>query len=88
LGNTIELGGSSWTVVGVFDAGGSAFDSEIWCDADLLNATYQRPKAIFQTVTLRLRAPAELEALKRRIASDPRMRVQAERETDYYGSPR
>jgi len=84
LGDTLELGGSRWTVVGVFDAGGSAFDSEIWCDADLLNATYQRPKAIFQTVTLRLRAPAELEALKRRIASDPRMRVQAERETDYY----
>ena len=33
LGSTVRFGGGTWTVVGVFDAGGSAFDSEIWCDA-------------------------------------------------------
>ena len=35
LGAPVKLGGATWTVVGVFDAGGSAFDSEIWCDANL-----------------------------------------------------
>src|SRR5271170_6210421 len=36
LGDTISLGGGSWKVVGVFDAGGSAFDSEVWCDSKIL----------------------------------------------------
>jgi putative ABC transport system permease protein len=84
IGDSVKLGGSDWKVVGVFDAGGSAFDSEVWCDADLLNPTYQRPRGIHQTVTLRLRAPGELDALKRRMAGDPRLHLQAERETDYY----
>jgi len=84
LGESVKLGGSEWTVVGVFDAGGSAFDSEVWCDGDLLNPTYQRPRGTHQTVTLRLRAPDDLDALKARIAGDPRLHVQAERETEYY----
>jgi putative ABC transport system permease protein len=33
LGNTVNFGGGHWQVVGIFDAGGSAFDSEVWCDA-------------------------------------------------------
>ena len=33
----------TWQVVGIFDAGGSSFDSEVWCDADLVNRAYQRP---------------------------------------------
>src|SRR5512140_938155 len=34
LGGTVRFGGGTWKVVGVFDAGGSAFDSEMWCDAN------------------------------------------------------
>src|SRR5208282_2302161 len=37
LGSTLNMGDEHWKVVGVFDAGGSAFDSEVWCDAHLLN---------------------------------------------------
>ena len=37
LGNTISFGGGNWQVVGIFDAGGTAFDSEVWCDAHVLN---------------------------------------------------
>jgi putative ABC transport system permease protein len=84
LGQRLKLGGAEWTVVGEFDAGGSGFDSEVWCDADLLNPTYQRPAGIHQTVVVRLRAPGDLAALKARIAADPRLRVQAELETEYY----
>jgi len=40
MGNQVRFGGGEWTVVGVFDAGGSAFDSEIWCDANVLNGVY------------------------------------------------
>jgi putative ABC transport system permease protein len=84
VGDQVKLGGASWTVVGVFDAGGSSFDSELWGDADLLNPTYQRPRGIHQTVVARLRSPQDLAALRARIASDPRLRVQAELETEYY----
>jgi len=84
LGDSIKLGGSSWTVVGIFDAGGSALDSEIWADADLLNPTYQRPKGIAQTVVARLTSEATFDALKARVEKDPRLRARPERETEYY----
>jgi putative ABC transport system permease protein len=84
VGDTVKLGGTSWTVVGSFDGGGSSFDSEIWLDADLLNRTYQRPPGIHQSVTARLSDPTRLQALQDSVANDPRMRVGVERETDYY----
>jgi len=83
-GDTLRLGGSSWTIVGIMDSNGSAFDSEIWCDADLLNSTFQRPSGVYQSVTLRLVSRDALGALAARVAGDPRLRVQVERETDYY----
>ena len=84
LGDAVSLGGSVFTVVGVFDAGGSAFDSEVWVDADVLIPTYQRPRGFYQSVTARLAAPDALDGLKRRLEADPRFTVQIERETDYY----
>ena len=84
VGESVKLGGTSWTVVGSFDGGGSSFDSEIWCDADLLNRTYQRPPGVHQSVTARLTDPTRLQALQDSVANDPRMRVGVERETDYY----
>ena len=83
-GDTLKLGGSPWKIVGVMDSNGSAFDSEIWCDADLLNSTFQRPPGVYQSVTLRLVSRDALSALATRVAGDPRLRVQVERETDYY----
>jgi len=83
-GDTVKLGGTAWKVVGVIDSGGSAFDSEIWCDADLLNSTFQRPAGVYQSVTLRLVSRDALAALQARVAGDPRLKVGVERETDYY----
>jgi putative ABC transport system permease protein len=84
VGDDVKLGGATWKVVGSFDAGGSAFDSEIWCDANLLNSTYQRPAGIHQSVAARLAGGEAVPALERRFANDPRMKVRVERETDYY----
>jgi putative ABC transport system permease protein len=84
LGDTLRLGGSTFTVVGVLDGGGSAFDSEVWCDADVLGPTYQRPRGIYQSAVARLRSPDALEGLRARLGNDPRMRVQVDRETEYY----
>ena len=84
LGRTVKFGGGTWNVVGVFDAGGSAFDSEVWCDANVLNQTYQRPENIFQSVTARLVSPAALAQFKDTLTADPRLTVQVDREIDYY----
>lgn len=84
LGGTVRFGGGTWKVVGVFDAGGSAFDSEMWCDANVLNEIYKRPTNIFQSVTVRLESPAALARFKDALTADPRLSVQVDRETDYY----
>jgi putative ABC transport system permease protein len=84
LGATVRIGPGTWTIVGYFDAGGSAFDSEIWADADVLNGAYQRPAGIFQTVTARLRSPDDFPAFKALLEKDQRVHVQAVRERDYY----
>jgi putative ABC transport system permease protein len=84
LGDTVRLGGSAFTVVGIFDAGGSSFDSEVWADADVLIPTYQRPRGVYQSVAARLTSRDALEGMKTRLSADPRFTVQIERETDYY----
>lgn len=84
VGASVRIGPGTWRVVGVFDAGGSAFDSEIWADADVLNGNYQRPPGVFQSVTARLRSPEEFPAFKAALERDPRVQIQAEREATYY----
>jgi putative ABC transport system permease protein len=84
LGDNVRFGGGNWSVVGVFDAGGSAFDSEVWCDAHVLSQVYKRPDNIFSSITVRLTSPAALTQLKDSLTSDPRMQVQVDREIDYY----
>ena len=84
VGNTISLGNVKWLVVGAFDAGGSAFDSEIWADAHLLGPAYNRPDTLFQSVTVHLVSPNALQQLKDSLSSDPRLNVDVSREIDYY----
>jgi len=84
LGNTVRFGGGTWTVVGVFDAGGSAFDSEVWADATVLNGVYKRPTNNFQSVTVRLTSPEAFQHFKDTLTSDPRLTLDVEREVEYY----
>ena len=84
LGSGVRFGGGAWKVVGVFDAGGSAFDSEVWCDANVLSEIYKRPTNIFQSVTARLDSASALAGFKDALTADPRLSVQVDRETDYY----
>jgi putative ABC transport system permease protein len=84
LGNTLTMGGTNWNVVGVFDAGGSSFDSEVWCDAHLLNGAFKRPEDSFQSVTVHLSSPAAYEQFKDFVTADPRLNVDVTREIDYY----
>jgi putative ABC transport system permease protein len=84
LGNTVRFSGGDWKIVGVFDAGGSSFDSEIWCDANILNQVYHRPQNNNSSVTVHLNSPNAFNAFKDALTADPRLTVQVDREVDYY----
>jgi putative ABC transport system permease protein len=84
LGNIISLGNVRWKVVGIFDAGGTAFDSEVWTDAHLLGPAYNRPDTFFQSVTVHLTSPESLQQFKDAVTTDPRLNVDVTREVDYY----
>jgi putative ABC transport system permease protein len=84
LGSKIDLGSGHWQVVGIFDAGGSAFDSEVWGDSHLINGAYNRPDTLSQSVTVHLTSPAALQQLKDALTADPRLNVDVTREIDYY----
>ena len=84
LGNTVNFGGGHWQVVGIFDAGGSSFDSEVWCDARVLDDVYKRPSNIFQSATVHLSSPGAFEQFKDAVTSDRRLNFDVTREIDYY----
>ena len=82
LGGTIKAGPDRLTVVGHFDATGSAFDSEAWMDADECRSIFDRE--MYSSLLLRPRDEAALTNLLARIQSDKRLSLRAEREVDYY----
>ena len=84
VGKKIGLGSVTWNIVGVFDAGGSSFDSEVWADAHLLGPAYNRGENFFQSVTVRLASPDSLTQLRDALTTDPRLNVDVTREIDYY----
>lgn len=84
MGTTVKFSGDVWKVVGVFDSGGSAFDSEVWCDGIILDKAFQRPVNIFQSVTARMTSADAFQGLKDTLTSDPRLTVSVDREIDYY----
>jgi ABC-type lipoprotein release transport system permease subunit len=83
IGKELTFGGDRWTVVGLFDAGGTGFDSEIWGDVDQLMQAFGRP--VYSSVTFRLRDPAQLAALQTRLKADPRTQyIELKPERQYY----
>ena len=84
VGNKVRFGGGEWTVTGIFDAGGSAFDSEVWCDANVLDGVYKRPANVFQSATVHLTSPDAFQKFKDAASKDPRLNVDVSREIDYY----
>ena len=83
LGATLHFGRGAWKVVGIFAAGGSAFESEVWGDLHAVQDEARRG-AYYACARLKLIAGADVAALTRRIADDPRINLQAQTESDYY----
>jgi putative ABC transport system permease protein len=83
LGQTITFNSTRWTVVGIFAADGSVFESEIWADLPVLQSLFKRTGA-FQTVRARLTSPAAIEALRAYSDNDPRLKLDVMSEAAYF----
>ncbi len=82
INQALCCGMRDWKIVGIFDAGNTGFSSEIWGDVDQLMQAFRR--SAYSSVIFRLRDPSEFQNLKDRIETDPRLTLEAKRETRYY----
>ena len=83
LGSVVSLGGVKWIVVGVFDAAGSVFGSEIWADYRAVQAQFNRGNS-FQVVRVKLERAGDLSAIKQFIEQDPRLSLDIKTEKRYF----
>ena len=82
IGSHLRIGKREWLVVGITEAQGTAFESEIWGDADQLMSTYGRDS--YSSLTLRLPTPSAFQGIEGAIGADTRLLLQVKRERDYY----
>jgi putative ABC transport system permease protein len=83
VGNTLQSGQNSWNVVGVFEADGGVSETEIWCDARVLQGAYRRGNT-YQSVLAQLDSTDSFTSFRDWLTSNPQVNVQVRRETEYY----
>lgn len=83
IGDRLRFEQRDFTVVGHFEANGSAFESEIWGDAAVLMPALGRA-GVYQTFVFRMKDPAQFAAVKKELEADPRLQVQVKRESEFY----
>ncbi len=72
FGKTIRLRGTTWQVVGVFEAPGTVFESELWADIAVTQSLFNRPN-VYQTMRVQLTSPAAIEAFEAWTKTDARL---------------
>lgn len=71
VGQMLKFGSRNWLIVGVFEAGKNAFESEIWGDVEQMMAAFNR--SVYSTSTVKLKSPGDLIAFRNRLQSEPRL---------------
>ncbi|MHB1541026.1 MAG: ABC transporter permease [Steroidobacteraceae bacterium] len=84
VGSTIRINGQPWKIVGEFAHAG-AHDSELWGDVNVIGTAFHRGSSV-QSATVRLTGARAFEAFKAALASEPRLKVQAQTTKAYYAS--
>lgn len=85
LNSEIKSGQLTLKIVGIFEAKGSAAESELWADAKLIQDVYRRGNS-YQSMLVKLDSPASFETFKNALTTNPQLNVQVRRETDYYAA--
>jgi len=83
VGDTMDFAKGQWKVVGVFDSGGTAYDSEIWGDVNQIAADFDRQGG-YSSAYLRATDAVAADALKHRVSDDQRLKLEGTLETEYY----
>jgi putative ABC transport system permease protein len=83
LGGTVEFGRVPFKVVGIFEAGGSSFESEVWGAVADLNGAFRRISS-YSSALLHASSPADARALVEQIKGDQRLHLQALSEPRYF----
>jgi putative ABC transport system permease protein len=83
VGGTVKAGSERWTVVGVFDAAGSPYDSEIWADLHDVQAQAHRGTG-FSSVVVRATDRGARDRLIAAIEGDQRIKLEAMPEDEYF----
>lgn len=81
-GERIFFAMQEWNVVGIFEAGRTGYSSEIWGDVEQLMQAFRR--TAYSSILFRLKDSLAFEKVKERIEGDPRLTLEAKRETTYY----
>jgi ABC-type lipoprotein release transport system permease subunit len=83
VGSKVVIQKREWEVAGWFEASGSAFESEIWGDYDVMGPAFLRGGGQ-NSLTVRLKDPSTLEAFDRDIQANPQMQLEVKDERKYY----
>jgi putative ABC transport system permease protein len=82
IGDKFRIQTTDYTVVGIFESGGKAFESEIWVDVNSLASTTNRDS--FSSALLRVNDANALAAISKRITDDPKLHLKALSERTFY----
>jgi putative ABC transport system permease protein len=82
LGNTLTMAGREWTIVGIFDAQRSGFDSEIWGDGDQVMQSFRR--TVYSSIIFKLRNSEAFRGVVKAVAEDPQLQLDAKLEQRFY----
>jgi putative ABC transport system permease protein len=83
LGSNVRWGTTNWTVVGIFEDGGSVAESEVWTDATVLQGVYNRGNS-YQSLRVRLTDAGAFQSFKDTLSTDPRLNVTTLTEKEYF----
>ena len=82
IGTRLKFRGSDWAIVGVFDSQGDAHESELIGDTETVQSAFGR--TTFSSVIAKLTSAAAFDSMKERLATDPQVTVEVQRERDFF----
>ena len=85
IGSTLDVRGGEWTVVGIFEADGSAFESELWMDLAVAQSAFRRGESV-SSMRVRVDSPARIPDLAEQVENEPRLDLKLVGEEEYFAA--
>jgi putative ABC transport system permease protein len=85
VGSSISIRNSDWSVVGVFESGGSAYESEIWTDMATAQSAFQRLGAV-SSIRIKVFDPADIPVLAQAFNDDPQLNLTLISEDEFFSA--